>query len=85
MLDQSSFSVKRDRAREAIQRERERERERISLIENFLIFFVRGKKKNLIYRCCLKQRLLFLFRSKYTDFEAAHLFERIKQQAHEKD
>ena len=28
MLDQCSFSVKRDRAREAIQRERERESER---------------------------------------------------------
>ena len=32
MLDQSSFSVKRDRAREAIQREREREREREFLL-----------------------------------------------------
>ena len=54
------------------QREKERERER-------------ERERDYNYRCCLKQRLLFLFRSKYTGFDTAHLFERIKQQAHEKD
>ena len=81
----------RERERETERdRETERHRERYynfphSFVENLLIFFVRGKKKNLIYRCYLKQRLLFLFRSKYTGFDTAHLFERIKQRGHEKD
>ena len=43
MLDQSSFSVKRDRAREAIQRERERESERERERESKTFFILLSK------------------------------------------